>query len=91
MKNIKALELLKSCHRRDFICSECQSGADECKSSCEYGEALDIAIKALEDVEIMKNYVKPCYECKYRPDKFGCDYTCANCYKYDAFEKEEQA
>ena len=34
-------------------------------------EAFDLAIKALEDVEIMKNYVKPCYECKYRPDRFG--------------------
>ena len=25
---------------RDFICSECQKDADECKSSCEYGKAV---------------------------------------------------
>lgn len=49
MDNKKALELLKSTHRRDFICSECQNDADECKSSCEYGQALDHAIKALEN------------------------------------------
>lgn len=49
MGNKKASELLKSMHRRDFLCSECQKDADECKSSCEYGQALDLAIKALED------------------------------------------
>lgn len=49
MDNKKASELLKSSHRRDFICSECQNDADECKSSCEYGQALGLAIKALED------------------------------------------
>lgn len=49
MDNKKALELLKSSHRRDYLCSECQNDADECKSSCEYGQALDHAIKALEN------------------------------------------
>ena len=48
MTNKEAIELLKSNHRRDFICSECQSNDDECKSSCEYGKALNEAIKALE-------------------------------------------
>ena len=58
MDNIKALELLKSTHRRDFICSECQNDADECKSSCEYGQALDHAIKALEKNNEMLEYLK---------------------------------
>ena len=48
MTNKEAIELLKSNHRRDFICSECQNDDDECKSSCEYGKALNEAIKALE-------------------------------------------
>ena len=48
-KKASASELLKSMHRRDFICSECQKDDDECKSTCEYGKALDYAIKALED------------------------------------------
>ena len=48
MENKEAIELLKSNHRRDFICSECQNNDDECKSSCEYGQALEHAIKALE-------------------------------------------
>ena len=48
-KKASASELLKSMHRRDFICSECQKDDDECKSSCEYGKALDHAIKALEN------------------------------------------
>ena len=48
MKKEKALDLLKSHHRRDFICSECQKDDAECKSSCEYGKALNEAIKALE-------------------------------------------
>ena len=48
MTNKEAIELLKSNHRRDFICSECQNDDDECKSSCEFGKALNEAIKALE-------------------------------------------
>ena len=48
MENKEAIELLKSNHRRDFICSECQNDDDECKSSCEFGKALNEAIKALE-------------------------------------------
>lgn len=49
MNNKKASELLKSSHRRDFLCSECQNDDGECRSSCEYGKALDCAIKALEN------------------------------------------
>lgn len=58
MDNKKASELLKSMHRRDFICSECQKDADECKSSCEYGKAIEVAIKALEKNNEMLEYLK---------------------------------
>ena len=58
MENKKALELLKSMHRRDFLCSECQKDDDQCKSSCEYGKALVHAIKALEKNNEILEYLK---------------------------------
>ena len=60
MENKEAIELLKSNHRRDFICSECQNDDDECKSSCEFGKALNEAIKALEKNNEILEYMKTC-------------------------------
>ena len=57
MKNKDAINLLNSNHRRDFYCPECQID-DECKTSCEYGQALDLAIKALEIVESIKSFIR---------------------------------
>ena len=36
-----------------------------------------------------EKWLKPCYYCKFRPDKVGNDFTCADCYKYNAFERGE--
>lgn len=52
-------------------------------------------IKALENtiriIEEMEKWVKPCYTCKYRPDKVGNDYWCAfDCdNSYRGYEKGE--
>ena len=43
-------------------------------------------------IDDMKKWLKPCYDCKYNPDRIGNDYTCAfDCdFRYCAYEKEEE-
>ena len=54
-------------------------------------QAYDMAIKALEEIDTMKKWLKPCYNCKFNPDRIGNDYTCAfDCdYHYRAYKEEE--
>lgn len=85
MINKDAIEQIKNIIDAESICDEMT------KSRMYHIEALELAIKALENVEIMKKYLKPCFDCKFRPDKVGHDYNCANCFKYDSYEKEEQS
>ena len=38
----------------------------------------------------MEKFLKPCYNCKHRPDKVCNDFACADCYGYDNWEENNK-